>query len=478
MEPAPESRWTPRLLVTWSLAWLAGNVAWLSRDRLPSDGDELAALQAVEAVATACRGLDLFGVAAALGQGVGAYPPGFGLTGLWWCAVGAEAPTEASARAVLLLSVLVAAWAAGRVARRAGGYAEATAFIGVTLLPLPVALARHWMVEAPLMAAVALCVLAAVRLSEEPDARRAVTLGVALAAGLLLKQTAVLYLPFALLLLVRRTADRRWWLLAGGVGLVLAATWYAPRWAGEQAYGLGSAGWGLGAGRLAGLEHLAFYPAVAWRLAGGPALCLAAAVGAVARARPGPARALAVLALAWGLGSLLLLDLVVLKYPRLLVPAAPALALLAAAGVARLGPRGPLAVAAIAVLGGGWLVLRSTSPPPSLPPFVAAVTPSEPQAWLRAPVDDDLGLHAAVERVRGSERDAVCVPVVPVIPPRVQTTAPWPGHLSSALRRAGVLATVHEVCEPGMLRLRWEPHPGRAIAVPRLGGGFEVDLAR
>lgn len=458
-----------RTRVLLALTWLAANLAWLHLDRLPRDGDEEGHVGAAELFAEQLRRGDLGGFLrdAWMGQ-LGEYPPLYAaLVGGWWALTGVGDPALPWVRGINLLWPLVTATAIASIARRLGtrdrADLEATLAFSLTLLlPLPVALSRHFMPEGALVAGVATAVAVAVWAAERPSTGRALALGLALGAALLLKQTAALALVVPVLVAAWRLRARLAW-----TGLAAAATvgpWVARNLEDQLSYGAASIG---GTGGL--LAHGLYYP---WALAAlvlGPVVacaCLLAPLRARSRA--------AALGAAWLVGGALLLTLIPKKYPRLAAPLAPGAALLVAAGVA--GSRRPERAALAAGAGAAaWLVAASTLPLPQAEPVAGRVDERCPQVWLRAPVADDLGLAAVAAELAPLPSGPVRVVGGPEVPCAVQTTHPWAHHLAPYLRRTGeerAVLTGEDDGEAPIAELRWVGSVTAQVPVPALGGGF------
>lgn len=471
-------RFSTAALLLWTLLWTLGNLAWLARDRLPRDGDEEGHVGAAELFRA-----DLLeaGPTAFLHrlflEPMGDYPSLYpALVGGAWALSGQGDPALLPLRALGLLWILIAAFAAARIAARAGPAAAPLAFLAATLLPLPVGLARHYMPEGLLVALLPLSALAALRLAEAPRPGRALALGLLLGLGLLAKQTLLpLLLPLLLWLLARRLPPSRWLSLALPVAL-LAGPFYARELAHQLDY-LGQSATQSGEAPLG--AALLFHPAALLLLGLGPPLSLLLLPGLRAARRPGPARLAALLLL----GGLLLFTLVPKKYPRLLAPVGPLAAVLIGVGWAQ---RPRLGAALLLLGGGGWLGWRSLSPGLVLPAPLQQVVPGCPQHWLRAPVDDDLGLSAVAARLASLPPGPVRVLDGPEIPCELQTTAPWAEHLGPYLRRTGrdreVLVEASAAASSrravATVRFRTDPPDPRQdlIPLPRLGGALWVEI--
>ncbi len=469
----------------WGVAWTVGNLWWIASDHLLRDGDEEGHVGAAELFREDLLGHDWGGFLSRLWVGdMGDYPSLYAaLTGAWWWATGTGEPGTAAVRGLGLLWVLVAAGAVGLLVGRHDRRAGLLAAGLTTLLPLPVGLSRHFMPEGMLVAAVAVTVLTAVRAAERPSPGRALALGAALGCGLLVKQTFVLLAgpPVAVALVQAGRRSLRPALLAFAVAGAIAGPWYLLHLQEQLAYGGRSAGSAVGASPLL---HLLWYPAAMAVIIAGPALCLAALPGVRALGRGSPRRHLARVALAWLLGGMLLLALVPKKYPRLAAPLAPAVAALAGlALVEDRRTRWPLA--GLTAVGAAWLSWRSLVPSPTLPAPLQAVVPGCPQQWLRAPVDDDLGMSAVAAAIAAAPPGRVRVQSAPEIPCALQTTPSWDQHLSPYLRRVGIERDLvfGPGGEPAVLTIQWQADlPGRVpaasdgvVPVPRLGGHFELD---
>ncbi|NOY27405.1 MAG: hypothetical protein GXP62_16185 [Oligoflexia bacterium] len=489
------------IAILWAAAWTISNLGWLASDHLIRDGDEEGHIGAAELFrADLLDGHPLHWLGRAWAGDMGDYPSFFpALTGAWWWTTGVGEPGVPQVRALGLLWVLLAASAAAALASRAQARgAGLLAFIALTLLPLPVGLGRHFMPEGMLVAATTVAVLAAVRVAERPSLGRGAALGLAIGAGFLVKQTFLLVgLPgVAAGLFIR---PRQSFSKSAGLGAacatILVASLVAGPWCISQLprqlrYSTGSA---LHVGEHAQLlGHAFYYPVVAALLVVGPVLTLlglgAAIIGARSRWSPARRRVFTV-ALVWIGVSVLLLTLVPKKYPRLLAPVAPAVAVIIGVGLA--GRRRALVAGATLVAGGaGWLFLRSTEPPLTLPATIQRVVPGCPQHWLRPAVDDDLGMAAVAALIRAAGPGPVRIIDGPEIPCQIQTTAPWAQHLGPYLRRTGqdrVLYiepaqadTSDQPAGPAVLTIHWEPQGlpegsgGQVVSVPLLGGRFRV----
>ncbi len=464
------------------MLWVVLSIGWISQDRMVRDGDEEGHVGAAELYLPDLAARDLGAVVAKAwwGEGMGEYPQGFAsLTAGWWWLHGGGLPGRPAVRSICLLGLLMAAWSTGRIARRFAppereDMAELAATGGVLLLPLCNGLARHFMPEGLLTGAVALALLAAVRAAERPSWGRAAVLGLALGAGVLVKQTFVLVV-LAPLLACLLAMGRTGWAWLGATVLGAAATvgpWVVGR-LGNQADYLSSSF--AGHGDATWLGHLSYYPwTTAW-LGLGPVLSLAALLSLGLLIRRGEHRA-RWMGLLWLVGGIAVLTLLPKKYPRLMAPLLPAAALWWAAAVVRTQRPGAW-MAGFGALAAGWLVLASTTGlPVQLAP--AGVDPGCPQQWLRPPQTSDLGMAAVVQAMpEASPGTPTRVQVIgsPEIPCAVQTTYSWHRHLRPYLSRSGHEAVVQtEPDERPAIIIDWIQGPGERVEVPALDSGFWI----
>ncbi len=315
--------------------------------------------------------------------------------------------------------------------------------------PLAAALGRHTMLEPFVAFWAALSLALALWTRRFSRTLPTLLLGLSLAAGFMAKQTFLLYVagPLALLaldaLLVRRSRA----LVRLGLLVLVAApvpiVWTAIHWEAQSAYGLASAAAKADVGYL---YHILYYPVVLAGLGLGLAWVfpfLAGAVLLVLRRRSWLLVALIVV-----LGTL---TLVPKKYPRLIVPALPLAAAVAAIGVA--GPPTsrwrPLLLAGAAAAG-LWQQALATLPPAGLPPrtgtwrpdFLEAVDPGCPQVWIRPPRRDDLGFDAILRALSKAARGHPSGRPLgfvrePKIPCSYETTFHYTYHLQAYARRRG-----------------------------------------
>jgi len=449
--------------------WLAASWSWLSADRLLRDGDEEGHVGAAELFVEMARRGDLIAYLDAAWRGsLGEYPPLFpALVGGWWWLLGGGQPGRPAVRAFCLLSLLIAAWATGRVAARAlprMRYAETVAFGAVLLLPLGNGLVRHFMPEGALIGAVALAVLAARSAAERPGSHgRAAVLGSALGLGMLIKQTFLLGAALPVLFIARGLGLRL--LTTAAVALALCGPWYIGQLTAQLDYGRAS----LSGGAAGPLAHAAYYPAVLLWIGLGPVLGLAALAG-LGGLRERARREGALIGAIWLLGGMLLLTLIPKKYPRLAAPLLPGAALL----IAGLGRR---SAGVTLALGAGVLTWTSLRVQPT-PALVADVDPRCLQRWLRPPVDDDLGMSAVSALVSAAPPGPVRVIGEPEIPCDLQTTHAWSNHLSPWLRRDGhEREVISDPTRRATVVVDWTESgtSGTGIAVPALGRSVRVE---
>jgi len=459
---------TARLIgVLIALVWLGLSILWLRADHGLLDGDEQGHVGAAALFAEDLRSEAPWRWAGRLWLGdTGEYPGLYpAITGGAWAVAGEGQPTRPSIRIFNLGWLLLGAVAVGRVASRdevrprlAGLAASAI----LLLLPEANGLVRHFMPEGALVGWTGLTLLAAARARERPGVVRALALGAALGLGMLLKQTFAIYALAASLWALPRLRGRALWALA--LGLVLAAPWYTAHLAAQWAYGLGSAPSEHPASLA---QHLAYYPlALAW-ISLGPVLLAGLLVWG--RPRQAPLAALSLLV------GLALLVAIPKKYPRLLAPLGPPVAVLVAAGLARSRAPG-LALGGLGAAGAGWLIAASTRPIP-LPETVREMSGGCVQRWIGPPQPDAFGLPE-VERAARLIPGPITVIGAPEIPCEVQTTPPWIEHLRPRLEWAGLDREVREAPpeEPVVdgLIVDWRGGQGRMIAVPALGSAFAL----
>ena len=250
-----------------------------------------------------------------------------------------------------------------------------------------------------------------------------------------------------------------------------------------MAYGQASA---ESASQAGAVDQILFYPAVLWWHGLGPVLCVVLGIAALVwiRERTQGQRPDALqnkrlaLGLVWLLGGLLILMLIPKRYPRLVAPLTPAVGLMIGAWVMnRARARWIVSISGTALL--GWLAWTSYRPHPA-PSLVEIVDPGCIQHWIRPPMDNDLGLHAASVALQARPEGRVWVEGAPEIPCAIQTTHPWAYHLDPFLRREGMDREVVILQEgdprpeePPSARLVWGQAPPD-VEVPILNDGFQV----
>lgn len=439
MQPStPErSRWWKHGAVA---VWMVMSLMWLRSDRLLRDGDEEGHVGAAELFRSDLIDGNVLGFIERLWVGpMGEYPQAFAAAvGAWWWATGVGDPSDVTVRAVALVSLPVAALATGRIAARLNGGergAAIEAWVTVLVLTVPLCngLVRHFMPEGALMAVTALAVLSALRWADYPSWGRSVQLGAVLGLGVLTKQTFVLAAILPVAWAVRHRVVRRPAMVvvvALTAGL-LAGPWVfanlGPQWAyaGDSVAGHGS---------IAQWSHLSFYPRSILLLGLGPVLS-AGLLWAVARGRRNDAWMMGML---WLLGGLLILVLIPKKYPRLMAPMLPAVAVVlsTAIGTHAWRWRGVLVAAA------GWTMWVSIDSL-AIHTRTPSVDPGCPQQWVRPPSPTDAGLTAAADALASLGPGDVLVVNDPAIPCSLQTTHDWSNHLGPLLRRRGQERTVH-----------------------------------
>ena len=445
------------LIRTWFAlltAWLAGSLAWLSADRLIRDGDEEGHIGAAELLVHLLREEGVLTFAAtALAGDLGEYPPLYpAVVAAWWAVVGGQ-PGAAVVRAVNLLWPLISAASCGLMARCLGRPALPVAAL-VLLIPGVCGLSRHFMPEGMLIAAVSVAALMALRAGEEPDWKHATALGVVLGAGMLVKQTFALYALFPALWALWRL--RRHGLATLAAASIVAGPWYFTHLAEQSQYGQQS----LQAADPGWLLAVGYYPIVGVFSELGPVLTLAVVAGAWSL-RHHPSRRLGI----WVGLSVVLLAVIPRRYPRLLVPLLPLLAVWAGGALTS-----RMRTGLVVGLASGWLALVSLTTLPS-PPLINSVDEGCLQRWLRPPIKDDFGLAAVSEVVQARGAGVVVVLDAPEIPCAVQTTHGWINHLSPYLRRDGLEVEITLEPVPGAVVVDWS---GGSISVPLLGRSYEI----
>ena len=454
------------------------SVLWIGADKLVRDGDEEGHVGAAELFRGDLLSGDWIGFLERLWLGpMGEYPQAFtAVLGFWWWLTGVGQPSEVVVRSICLLSLAVAGLATARMARRfvpdsARNMAEVATFIAVLALPLGNGLSRHFMPEGALMAVVAVALLLALRLVERPSWSRAFSLGVAIGLGVLTKQTFVFFVFVPLMFILKRMLPKGF-LHLGVVLLVsaaVAAPWLFQNGTAQISYGLASA-IGHGAGGV--WDHLEFYPMVLLMLGLGPFLSVAVGLALWRLCSVHDKRALW-LGLAWFVGGLVLLTLLPKKYPRLIAPLLPGIALWLGVGVARTTRPHPWLLA-LGIGSMAWLAAASTVSLP-LHPNRPAIDPGCTQVWVRPPNPDDFGLSVVETHLRNLPEGPVLVLRDLEIPCGIQTTHNWSHHLSPWLRRAGAeRAIVMDAAQHHIAVIDGLEGPGKRIDVPSLDGSLYI----
>jgi hypothetical protein len=468
-----------------AVAWLILSLVWMAQDRVVRDGDEQYVVELAHEVGAR---LGVGDMRVFVRPPQSNYPPLYThALGIWWFVTGGGQPSRLPVRALGLVILLIAAWATARLARRgiAGAvtsmgpspdqdFAEAVTFVLVLALPLATGLARHFMLETAVVAAVAVTVLAAARAGEAPSHARAVVLGLALGAGCLVKQTFPIYAALPVLFAARRQGWR--WGITVGIASVVAAPWYLAGMSEQLAYTSHSLSVD---GGLQLTDPLFFYPVVLARTALGPILLLAL-LGAAVWAVRSPHRGRLALGAVWFVGGLLVLLVLGKKYPRLVVPITPAVALCVGIALAHARRwRWPAAGVLVGLALSWWVWTSWTTMTPL--PMVERVSRCDYQFWLRAPRPDDLGLGAVADIVaHHPDRDVVVVDG-PLIPSEVRTTLHWAHHLRWHLVFEGLPNAVYDQGEPTQgpppLVIQWEGTAGERVEVPSMGSYFNVAVS-
>ena len=447
----PPSVGTSSLLAGLAL-WTAAQATWLQADHRIAEGDVLTNTGALELFhQEAQRSSGLTVLARAWLEDFGEYPAlvpavqGWASSALGVVDLGGDGPALVGLGWMWLLVLCTAA-----LGRRLGPGAGAWAGALLLLSPFVAGLGRHVLLELPMAALVLAAAAVGARawgLGDEPVGATAgeahgggarwgtwAMCGALAGLALLAKQTAALTLvPLVLV------AGRQWrgLALAAAVAGAVAGPWYLGRLGAEGEYLLRSAGANPDA--VGALHQLAIYPLALVQLPWGPwGVAAIVAGGFWARRRPG----------SWGVlatAGLAMLPLLLLpkKYPRLLLPLLPLLALWLGAWMARWPRRAQGAVLALLLLGQGAAFVGALSPP------MWGLTELDercPQRWVRPPHPEGIdwsGIVAAIG-AHGGEREATRVGAVewPGPPCAHQTTLDLGEHLRIAARRGGLEALV------------------------------------
>jgi hypothetical protein len=465
----------PLALLLFLLLFLVANLAWMSKDHVPRDGDEEGHVGAAELLMEAWT-RPLEGIRASLWGDFGEYPPlHAGITGLWWRLAGRGDPGRPAVRVVNLAFPMLTALGVAFLVRRLGPLPALGGLVATLALGLVTGLGRHFMPENASMAAVTWTLAALEEARRRPSPLRLGLVGLLAGLAFLAKQTSLV----ALVPLLAMRLPCRWTsLLVPSIAALPVLPWLLPRLAEQARYGLVSAGSFEGAGLL---RSVTFYPWALFWVAAGPFLGIVVLLSLSRRGlgrEDAEALALRRVGLLWLLGSMALLVLLPRKDPRLLSPALPAVGLLVAVGLA--GLPGWRHVHGALLLGAlGWVTLASIRPLP-VPRSAEVFDARCPQRWLRPPNPEDLGISEVVEALRTAPPGPILVVDPPEIPCEIQTTHDWGAHLAPALRRAG---QDREVLLEGSLErpavvVSWRaPEPGvegRAIRVEALGGSVWV----
>jgi len=340
------------------------------------------------------------------------------------------------------------------------------AWMGVLCLPLLTGLGRHFMPEAWVAAWVPLTLLLAVRAQEQPDARRAAWLGLAIGLGVLTKQSFILAAGIPLLALLLPLGRRAG--IALGVAALTAGPWILANLDTQATYLAASASSG---GPDGWIGHLAYYPQVMVWVGLGPALFAGLILAAIASQDRVERRTVALAGL-WLLGGLLVLVLLPKKYPRLLTPLMPA-AVLWFAVTLHSHRRTAMGVILGAAMWLGWASLNPVAPPSQ----VDAQDPGCTQVWLRPPVADDLGLRRVAAALEGRPPGPVHIIGDAHVPCEIQTTHAWSHHLGPHLRRSGDdRGTTRGPVPPvgTAMVVDWMGGAGEVVPVPVLDSSFVI----
>jgi 4-amino-4-deoxy-L-arabinose transferase-like glycosyltransferase len=290
------------------------------------------------------------------------------LINLAWAVTG---PNEFAARLVPALFVPISVALTSVLGDRIGGreLGDRAGFTAAGLLVLAV-LGSLAMFDAMLTAAAIAALIGFVDAAKGRPMRGFLIAGLAMGAGILVKGPAILLhtLPVALaapLWAPRQRSWGRWYAMVAGSVVLTAAV--ALAWALPAAHAGGPAFgkmliWGQTAGRVASAD--ADHASPIWLYAAFLPLLLApwilsrtiwsAALAPKTKAPPNDAERLRRLPWIAGLSSLVLFTLISAKQPHYLLPALPAVALIAASLIGRAGPQArsePLFGIAVAILG-------------------------------------------------------------------------------------------------------------------------------
>ncbi len=420
------------------LLWTGAQAAWLGADHRITEGDVVSNTGALELFHEEAGRSGLPTVLRrSWTEDFGEYPTlapalqGWAARRLGVRDVGGDGPPlEGLLWAWLLVIASVAA------ARRVSPGSEAWTAALLLLSPFVAGLARHVLLEVPMAAAIALTAALGLRAAagDRPGWGAWIACGAAAGAALLCKQTAILALAPLALLGWRR---RRGVLVAAATAAAVAGPWYLRRLGAESDYLWRSAEANPDA--VGALHQLAIYPLALLQLPWGPWGVLAFVIGGLA-VRQHPGRRDLLVALAVGLIPLLLVPK---KYPRLLLPLLPLIAIWLGAWLNRWPRR------AQGLLFAGLLGAQIAAFTGALTPSMLGLTGLDErcaQRWIRGPHREGVdwaGILAAVETHGGrSEETRVGAVRWPVPPCTHQTTLDLGEHLRIAARRAGLEATI------------------------------------
>ena len=410
------------------LLFLVSNGMWIAKDNLVRDGDEEGHVGAAELfLFDLNQGQYGHALHRAFVADMGDYPSLYpSIVGSWWWIQGGGDPGRLLVRGINLGFLLLASWGVYLIAARSCTRDLALLAAALSMFaPLSLGAARHFMPEGALAAAVALTIAAAVNQRRSPTPKSALLLGLAIAAGMLTKQTFPLYVAIPVIVTIRWRISILW----TAATLVGALPWYISNFSHQLKYTSSSAEY-MGGGSL--LSHLFYYPAALISHSYGPVWALFIVICLLA-ALKGSQRKLAVTGLVWILGGILLLTLVPKKYERLAVPLLPACGLIIAAGLAA-RPK-LLRLTPLPVAWSLWVSFGATVQPPSP---IADFEPGCLQVWIRTPQTASMGFEPIVAVSQDAVVYNVRVIDGPQIPCEVQTTFDWEYHLGPHLRRAGV----------------------------------------
>lgn len=455
------------LAIALILGFLGLTLSWIQADRLLRDGDEEGHVGAAELFVQDFHERDFpKAFHRAFMADMGDYPSLYpAVVGTWWYTAGSGLPSRVRVRSINMLFALLAGLSIVSISRDAGSGAALLAGACVLHLPLVAGLSRHYMPEGALVASVALAVAAANHQRRRPTPASALILGLAIAAGLLTKQTFIFYLlPVFWLVSWQRS------LALALPTAALALPWMLANLGDQWQYTTASLPHDNAVGILG---HALFYPQALLSMGLGWAWCaVVAAAAAVAwRSRH---RRLVILGGIWVLGTLILLTLVPKKYDRMLAPLLPGAAVVVAAGIGA-RPR----FSALVLIPVAWTGWFSFAPGSSVRTPSSEFQPGCPQIWLRPPDTRDPGLDALVEAVTIQQPTRVLIMNAPEIPCAVQTTFGWANHVGPYLRRAGVDLPIvlDEPPSPGDLIVDFRADaPGTPVPVELLETQYSIRL--